>query len=103
MKKIINADELSNWLESEFYNVVNRTSLTPTEIRVDLELMTEIIKCKNKVKELTQVSNESDYKPCDPILMTYTIEDFLKVVEDAKCFGLEVVIHNGKPYYRDIT
>ena len=65
--------------------------------------MLAIMSCQDIIKDLANTRTEPELHPCDPILMTYTMEDFLKVVDDAKCFGLEVVIHNGKPYYRELT
>ena len=67
-----------------------------------LGVMRGIMICEDIVKDFIKHSEKPELKPCDPILMTYTIEEFLKVVDDAKCFGMEVVIHNGKPYYREI-
>lgn len=74
-----------------------------TMATIQIGIMRGILQCEDIVKDFIKRSEEPELKPCDPILMSYSIEDFLKVVDDAKCFGLEVVIHNGKPYYREIT
>lgn len=74
-----------------------------TMATMQIGIMRGILLCEDIVKDLIKHGEEPELKPCDPILMSYSMEDFLKVVDDAKCFGLEVVIHNGKPYYRETT
>ena len=74
-----------------------------TMATMQIGIMRGILQCEDIVKDFIDRGEEPELKPCDPILMSYTMEDFLKVVDDAKCFGIEVVIHNGKPYYRETT
>ena len=103
MTMMIDSTELLNRLHAlflktsapEYYNDLTRATMQMGELKA-------IVKCREIVTDLANTT-EPELKPCDPILMSYTMEEFLKVVDDAKCFGLEVVIHNGKPYYREIT
>lgn len=81
------------------YDDINAdTNLDPHDKTVMLIAIMRALMCVFKQPEVTPVN---ELKPCDPSLLDKPLDEFLRIVDDASVYGLEVVICDGKPYYRE--
>ena len=87
-------------LNALYDNINADTTLDPHDKTMMLIALMRALMCVFKQPEIKPVGI---LRPCDSSLMNKSLEEFLQIVNDASVYGMEVVICDGKPYYREIT
>lgn len=85
-------------LNALYDNINADTTLDPHDKTVMLIALMRALMCVFAQPEIKPVDT---LKPCDPSLLDKPLDEFLRIVDDASVYGLEVVICDGKPYYRE--
>lgn len=85
-------------LNALYDNINADTTLDPHDKTMMLMALMRALMCVFKQPEIKPVDT---LKPCDPSLLNKSFDEFLRIVDDASVYGLEVVICDGKPYYRE--
>lgn len=79
----------------------NSVTQNKIQVQVVVKIIITLVHYGGKIMTQTQTQTQTQIFDITERAKEWTIDEFLEIVDDAKCYSFNVWIENGRIYYRE--